>query len=202
MDLHELANAWTMVPFFYFTWYSKTLPQSILITLMWMSSIRYHLHYAMHQVAIGHLWHLLDCTFQVATLLVLVLEAPAYAAHPIVKQISSMCFTLLLGWMWGAAFGHLRNHLVDASQLATYYPIKETVFHTTVFAHAFHLMLCIIFAPHRASVVSALQTLLPFPLIIIASCRDDGRYWWSIGHGVLFWYTYHCWKSLGMLRTT
>ena len=180
MDIHELANAWTMVPFFYFTWHAKTTAQSIAITLMWMSSIKYHLHNALHQHAEGNFWRRMDCTFQIASLLVLLLEAPCYATAHVTRQATSMAMTSLLGFLWGSVDHH------------------DSVLATTLLAHAVHLAMCVAHAPHRADLHAALRTLLPFPLVVFDTAHRPQ--WWSVGHVILFWYTYFSWRAVGMLR--
>lgn len=181
----EFANAITMLPFAILTYYAKNDLQAVLISLMWIGSIMYHGMVSFGYEKLGHKYFVVDCVFQIASLLVLVFLSRCYATNKKTQE-----YAIYVG------LGLLTMVMMLGTAGVEYY--KSWILYITLTAHILHAVLGYFFVCDRRSYFKAVFALAIVGFLFVA-CENGCSYMWSVAHIILIFYIWYFWKALDMI---
>jgi hypothetical protein len=184
-DHEELRNAVSMLPFAYLTWTPVNFGLRFAITVLWMSSFTYHIALYIGWLAMARNLFALDVISQILNLMVLCQSTRLYSPH--VKSVfltyCSLCIVAIVYIHYVARMRH-----------------KKYIHSITISTHIGNIVLAMRYAKRRSAVFqSALFLCLSGRAFIL---HELGlRYAWAVGHVFCFFYTWFCWKALGVIAT-
>ena len=182
-DRDELGNAVSMLPFAYLTWVRTNTGLRIAITALWMCSFTYHMALYIGWIALARNLFVVDVLSQILNLMVLCQSTHFYS--PRVKSVflvyCSLCILTIV----------YMRYIVRMCQ-------KKYVQLIMISAHVGNIFLALRYAKHRTAVFkSTLFLCLTGRAFILHELGM--RHAWAVGHVFCFFYTWFCWKALGVL---
>lgn len=188
IDPVEFSHALTMIPFAFLTYYSKTDLQAFFITVMWLSSAMYHGLVSFGMTELGYRYYALDCTFQVTSILLLVMSSPCYATNQkLQRSISHMGFAAI-AMICVCAMGGIATN-------------KSVILHIVLGYHVIHAVYGFFYVCDRSSYGISMCAFVASWGLFVAD-ENGTHYAWAIGHLVTITYTWYFWKALSMTSST
>lgn len=184
-DHEELGNAVSILPFAYLTFVPASMGLRVAITAFWMCSFTYHMALYIGWLACARNLFAVDVISQMLNLMVLCQSTRFYSPH--VKSVfTTYCCLCILAIVYIHYVVRLRH--------------KKYIHSITISAHVGHMFLAICYAKRRTSVFqSTLFLCLTGRAFILHELGM--RHAWAVGHVFCFFYTWFCWKALGVIGT-
>lgn len=181
----ELGNAVSMFPFAYLTWSASNIGLRVAITMLWACSVTYHLALYTGYLALARHLFIIDVLSQITNLMVLGQTTNDYP--PTVKSTFLLyCTACMVAIIYIHSIAQLRH--------------KTPVHMITISTHIGNIGLAIRYAKHRTAVFqSTLFLCLTGRAFILHELGM--RHAWAMGHVFCFFYTWFCWKALGVITT-
>lgn len=181
----ELGNAVSMLPFAYLTFAPTNVSLRVAITALWMCSFTYHMALYIGWLACARNLFAVDVISQILNLMVLCQSTRVYS--PQVKSVFlTYCSLCILSIMYIHYVAHLRH--------------KKYIHCITISTHVGNILLAVHYSKRRTAVFQSTIFLCLTGRAFIL--HELGlRHAWAVGHVFCFFYTWFCWKALGVIST-
>lgn len=175
-----------MLPFACLTYYAKTDLQAVFISLMWIGSMMRHGMVSFGYAQLGARYLVVDCGFQIASLMLLVMVSRCYAANAKIQEVAVYASTGML----------LLLTLLLSTAGAT--SCKRWISLFTLAAHALHATLAYFHVCDRTSYFKAIFAAAIVGALLLA-CECGHVFMGAVAHLVGILYVLYFWKALDML---
>lgn len=184
--LDELANAISMIPFAYLSTLSHVhIALRINITVFYLSSFFYHVSLYRGDFKTGSKFLVSDTITQIINVMALSQVTDHYSRF-VKCTFSVLCLTSIYKVLY------IAKPYASAIQRKSRFLIFPIVVHVS------HTVVALSYAKYRRYTYLSLTNLL-FTAIAFMIHEMEVAYSWACGHIMCFFYTWYCWKALGVI---
>jgi len=184
VDTSEIFSALSMIPFVHLSFIASSPFLKYAISMLWMSSMGYHMCLAFGNYTLAKPFYILDCMHQSISIYALLTASNCYI------------FTTP-PWIHGSLKVVTAAIIVSIGYFGSLYGIKSKLcLYFTCLAHGLHAVYGSFFCCNSTKYIISMQYFIASAFVFLAIEVGLSNYLWTIGHIMLYYYTRFFWEAL------